>query len=137
MLYLLIFAVSLLVLLVLYLLFIYKPAAKQDAFLEGGEINKKFYDFRQEEKDETVEAVLSINGKDFFFNYKKKDAANVTAIIKFTKNSLVIMRSSKYKDIIDSRFNEILVKLKNLLEISSLDELKYGEIIEEIRNYYK
>jgi len=134
--FILIFSVVLFSLLVLYLLFFYRRNDQKNEIIAGSNgIDKGFYDFHYKETNEKVEAVLSINGVDFSFDYKKENAADVLSIVKFIKQSLIVMRSSKYDDIVDSRFNEIVSKLKELVKLSSLGKTKHDEILEEIRNY--
>lgn len=127
----LIICALLLVLVSVYILWFKKN--KQTSNLD---LDNKFYNFSQNHIDQDVQAVLTINYIDFDFSYKKKKNKEVKAAINFIRDSLIIMKSSKYGDIVQSRFNEIIAKLNTLLDLTTLSIMQVKEIERELQ-YYK
>lgn len=127
----LIICALLLVLVSVYILWFKKN--KQTSSLD---LDNKFYNFSQNHIDQDVQAVLTINYIDFDFSYKKKKNKEVKAAINFIRDSLIIMKSSKYGDIVQSRFNEIIAKLNTLLDLTTLSIMQVKEIERELQ-YYK
>ena len=79
--------------------------------------------------------VLTINGYEFNFSHKKSVSKEIKSISALIKESIDMIEESKYDDIRDSRVQEIVNKLKRLVEISTLEREDFERIKKIIKDY--
>ncbi len=131
---LLIICVLLLAVIIIYLISIFNKkehAGKSETLKE-----KKFYNIEQTKNSSNeVDVVLTVDGRDFFFSHSADSTKEIKEMSKVIRESLLILENSKYKDIIDSRVEQIHGKLKKLAEISTIDKEKVAHIKKIIADY--
>lgn len=124
-----------LIALVVYLLFFFikKDNKSVQEIAPSKEVLAKTFHFESDKKQELTNAILTINSCEFVFSYEPKHQKEIHSIMLFIKDSFTLFRSSKYKDVMESRINEINDKLRRLLQISSMDKTQLSSIIDTIK----
>jgi hypothetical protein len=86
------------------------------------------YDLSQKTKDSQIEVYLTLNSVEYKFTHKNNQTAEVKKIGKLIGQSIDLMLESKYKDIAQSRKQEILKLFKKLTTVSSFSKEQYKEV---------
>jgi hypothetical protein len=78
---------------------------------------------------------LVVAGERYEFDYDGAEEENVKRTLDLIKSSLILLKESKYPDIIASRARECAGLIKRLKRITDLDEIAIGEIVERFEEY--
>lgn len=129
---LLIICVLLLSSIIVYLIFFYNKKKKST---EENSSKKHFYNLIQTKSTKDVDVVLTVNYIDYQFTHSVEKSKEIKKIGDFIKESIIIMETSKYNDIIESRSDEINIKLQQLLGISTFSKEQYSKISGVIKDF--